>query len=128
MSSDDIYFQWPDYVVLSLFLGFATVLGLVIGYRDRMKATSKEFLMGGGDMHFVPVALSIQASFLSSISILTTPTEIYNFGTMYSYLAISYFIGIPIAAHMYLPTFHRLKLTSAYEVIVTIVLFTVSLR
>jgi Na+/proline symporter len=111
-------FSWADYLVLGLFLGFSTVLGLVIGYRDRKKATSSQFLMGGGDMHYIPVALSIQASFLSAISILTTPTEIYNFGTMYSYLAVSYFVGIPIAAHMYLPTFHRLRLTSAYEVII----------
>lgn len=110
-------FHWADYLVLGVFLASITLIGLIIGFRDRRKATSKEFLMGGGDMHYIPVALSMQASFLSAIFILSTPTEIYYFGTMYTYMAVSYFIGIPIAAYMYLPTFHKLKLTSAYEVI-----------
>ena len=109
-------FHWADYLVLGVFLGFATLLGVIIGFRDRRNATAKNFLMGGGDMHYIPVALSMQASFLSAIFILSTPTEIYNFGTMYSYMAVSYVIGIPIAAYMYLPTFHKLHLTSAYEV------------
>jgi Na+/proline symporter len=102
---ETITFHWADYLVLGVFLVFSTLLGVVIGWRDRRKATSKEFLMGGGDMHYIPVALSMQASFLSAIFILSTPTEIYNFGTMYCYLALSYFTSMPISAHMVLPTF-----------------------
>jgi len=109
-------FHWADYLVLGIFLLFSTLIGVFIGWLDRRKLTSKEFLLGGGDMHYIPVALSMQASFLSAIFILTTPTEIYNFGTMYSYLALSYFTALPLAAHLYLPTFHKLHLTSAYEV------------
>ena len=67
-------------------------------------------------MHYFPVALSMMASFLSAIFVLGTPAEIYTFGTVYFYLAISYYTGLPIAAYFYLPVYHKLKLTSAYEV------------
>ena len=115
-STDVVTFHWADYLVFVLFLVFSAVLGAVIGYRNRKRATTGDFLMGGRDMHYFPVALSMQASFLSAIFILGTPSEIYVYGTVYVYLAISYFTGIPIAAYFYLPIFHRLKLTSAYEV------------
>lgn len=108
-------FHWADYLVLGLFLAFNVLLGLVIGILDRKKATSKQFLMGGGDMHWIPVALSMQASFLSAITILSTPTEVYNFGTTYAYIGISYFIAIPLSGHMFLPTFYKLRLVSVYE-------------
>lgn len=111
-----ITFHWADYLVLGLFLLFSALLGVIIGFIDRKKASSKDFMMGGGNMHWIPVALSMQASFLSAIFILSTPVEIYNFGTTYAYLGLSYFTALPIAAHMFIPTFYRLKLLSAYEV------------
>jgi len=52
-------FHWADYLVFGCFLVFSTLLGVIIGYRNRKKATSAEFLMGGGDMHWIPVALSM---------------------------------------------------------------------
>ena len=110
-------FHWADYLILGAFLAFSTLLGLVIGFRDRRKTTSKDFLMGGGDMHYIPVALSMQASFLSAIYILSTPTEIYYFGPMYWWLTLSYFIATPLTAYIYLPIYHRLNVTSAYEVV-----------
>lgn len=116
MAEDNLTFHWADYLVLGVFLAFSTVLGLVIGFIDRKKATSKAFLMGGGDMHWIPVALSMMASFISAIFLLSTPVEIYSFGTMYSYFGLSYFIALPISAHLYLPIYHKLGLTSAYEV------------
>lgn len=63
-----------------------------------------------------PVAMSIMASFTSAISILGFSQEMYKFGTMYWLIGISYFFSIPIAAEIFVPFFHRLDITSAYEV------------
>lgn len=117
MTAADIpSFHWADYLVLTCFLVFSSGVGIFAGYRSKGKQTTKEFLKGGGDMHFMPVALSMMAAFLSAIFVLGTPGEMYAYGTMYSYLGVAYFIGYPIAAHFYLPIFHQLKLTNAYEV------------
>jgi hypothetical protein len=67
-------------------------------------------------MHFIPVAMSLLASFMSAITLLGTPAEMYNFTTMYWYIGISYFFVMFMAAHIYIPIFYNLKVTSAYEV------------
>ena len=63
-----------------------------------------------------PVAMSILASFTSAISILGFSQEMYKYGTMYWMIGFSYFITQPLAAEIYVPLFHGLKITSAYEV------------
>lgn len=59
--------------------------------------------------------MSILASFTSAISILGFSQEMYLYGSMYWLIGFSYFITQPIAALIYVPFFHNLKLTSAYE-------------
>ena len=61
------------------------------------------------------VAMSIMASFTSAISILGFSQEMYLYGSMYWLIGFSYFFTQPIAALIYVPFFHNLKITSAYE-------------
>ena len=63
--------------------------------------------------------MSIMASFTSAISVLGFAQEMYLYGTMYWLIGASYFITQPFAAHVYVPFFHRLKITSAYEVTIS---------
>lgn len=60
--------------------------------------------------------MSILASFTSAISILGFSQEMYKFGTMYWLIGFSYFLTQTIAAQIYVPFYHDLKITSAYEV------------
>ena len=55
-------------------------------------------------------------SFMSAITLLGTPAETYQYGTMYWMIGWSYFLVIPAAAYLYLPIFFKLEVTSAYEV------------
>lgn len=67
-------------------------------------------------MSVIPVAFSLMASFISAITLLGVTAEIYTFGTQFVLINISYIIGTPIAAFIFLPVFYKLKLTSIYEV------------
>ena len=67
-------------------------------------------------MHSIPVAMSLLATFMSAITLLGTPAEMYNFTTVYLWIGLGYVISIGLSAHLYLPVFYNLKLTSAYEV------------
>ncbi|ESO00062.1 hypothetical protein HELRODRAFT_83724 [Helobdella robusta] len=108
-------FHWADYLVFVAFLVVTILIGIFFGLKDRKKMTSKNFLTGGGSMHWSVVALSMQASFLSAIFIVSIPIEVYAWGTMYSYLVLAYFVALPFAGHFILPVYYKLNVTSAYE-------------
>lgn len=58
----------------------------------------------------------ILCSFISGVTILGTPSEIYNFGTQYWITIVSLIFSGLVVANVYLPVFTTLKLNSAYEV------------
>ncbi|XP_064640524.1 sodium-coupled monocarboxylate transporter 1-like isoform X2 [Lineus longissimus] len=117
MESDRIIrFHWADYLLFGLVLLVSAAIGIYYGIiGSKQQQTTKDFFLGGRNMKLLPVTLSILASFMSAVSVLGTPSEIYSFGTLYVMLFISYFITFPIAAQIYLPMFHKLQLTSAHE-------------
>lgn len=112
-----VNFSAIDYTVFGLMLAISALIGFYYAFNDRKKKNTEEFLLGGRKLQIFPVAMSILASFTSAISILGFSQEMYRFGTMYWLIGFSYFITQPFAAHVYVPLFHKLKITSAYEVI-----------
>lgn len=72
--------------------------------------------MADRSMSCLPVSLSLLATFQSAVAILGAPSEVYTFGTQYWFLGCSYFLGLLIPAHIFIPIFYRLRLSSAYEV------------
>lgn len=55
-------------------------------------------------------------SFISGISLLGTPTEVYIYGIHYFYIMGGIITMGFIMSSVYLPVFHDLKLTSTYQV------------
>ena len=109
-------FHWAGYAVFGATLLISALIGIYYRFTGERQSTTREFLLGGKQMKSIPVALSLQASFMSAISILEIPAEIYLHGIMYVAMIIAYFAAFPLAAHVFVPFFHRQNLTSAYEV------------
>lgn len=55
-------------------------------------------------------------SFISGISLLGTPTEIYVYGIQYMFIVFGIITMGFAMAYIYLPVFHDLQLTSTYQV------------
>ncbi|CAF0921410.1 unnamed protein product [Brachionus calyciflorus] len=108
-------FSYFDYGLFFLMLLFSAFIGFYYACKDRHKKTVDRVLLGGRKLKIFPVAMSIMASFTSAISILGFANEMYQFGSMYLLIGVSYFITQPFAAFFYVPFFHRLRITSAYE-------------
>ncbi|XP_063303244.1 sodium-coupled monocarboxylate transporter 1 [Pelobates fuscus] len=104
-----------DYLVFALMLVISAAIGIYYAFAGGGQKTSKDFLMGGRSMTGVPVALSLTASFMSAVTVLGTPAEVYRFGAMFSIFAISYGITVLLSSEIYLPVFYRLGITSTYE-------------
>ncbi|CAF4095031.1 unnamed protein product [Rotaria magnacalcarata] len=104
-----------DYILLILLLLSSAIIGAVFGFIKSKKSSAKEFLLADGGMGVFPTALSIMVSFLSAITLLGTPSEVYMYGTMYLYQAISWIIASTLTALVFMPKFRELNCTSAYE-------------
>uniref|UniRef100_A0A6Q2XVW3 Solute carrier family 5 member 6a n=1 Tax=Esox lucius TaxID=8010 RepID=A0A6Q2XVW3_ESOLU len=110
-----MHFTTPDYVIFALLLVASTCIGLFYALSGGRQRTTQEFLLADRSMSCLPVSLSLLATFQSAVAILGAPSEIYTYGTQYWFLGVSYFLGLLIPAHIFIPVFYRLRLTSAYE-------------
>lgn len=105
-----------DYVVFAAMLLVSAAIGIYYAFAGGGQKTSKDFLIGGRSMHAFPVALSLTASFMSAVTLLGTPAEIYRYGSIFCLFAITYTLVALCTAEIFLPVFYRLGITSSYEV------------
>ena len=110
-------FSVADYIVFACMLLVSSAIGVYHAYGGK-QSTTKEYLMAGKGMGCFPIFVSLLASYLSAITLLGVPSEIYTYGVQYCVLLLSYFILCTVAAVIYAPIFYRLDITSAHEVII----------
>ncbi|CAL1529752.1 unnamed protein product [Lymnaea stagnalis] len=108
-------FSWLDYVIFAAILVVSAGIGFYHALKDRKNKSMSNFLLAGRNMSPIPVGLSLLASFMSAITLLGTPAEMYNYTTIYFWIGAGYFLVIAGAAHVYMPIFYHLQVTSAYE-------------
>lgn len=135
-------FHAIDYAVFGSMLVFSALVGVYFGYFNKSKSkrqaekhrhqdteayTEKkttdfgsksmlEYLLGSRKLKAFPVAMSLIASYISGVTVLGTPAEIYNYGTQYWLIIFPIFLMGFIVSYVYLPVFCSLKVGSSYEV------------
>ncbi|CAC5405778.1 SLC5A6 [Mytilus coruscus] len=108
-------FHIIDYIIFILTLLISTAIGIFYAWKDKKCQNTTDFLLGGRKMPLFPVALSLMATFLSSVSVLGVPTEIFYNGAIYWIGTFSAFLFIPFTVHCILPVLFEVGLTSAFE-------------
>lgn len=111
MSSAASFSVW-DYVVFALMLVISAGIGVYYAFSGRGQSSSADFLVGGRSMTAVPVALSLTASFMSAITVLGTPVEVYQYGAIFILICFAYFLMVVVSSEIFLPIFYRLGITS----------------
>ncbi|XP_067998829.1 sodium-coupled monocarboxylate transporter 1 [Melanerpes formicivorus] len=104
-----------DYVVFAGMLLISAIIGVYYAFVGGGQKTSKDFLTGGRSMSSLPVALSLTASFMSAVTVLGTPAEIYRYGAIFCMFAFTYALVVLCSAEIFLPVFYKLGITSTYE-------------
>ncbi|XP_076378292.1 sodium-coupled monocarboxylate transporter 2 isoform X2 [Megalopta genalis] len=109
-------FDLIDSAVFVGMLGISAIVGVYYAYESRKNADAvREYLVGGQNMSIFPISMSLIASYISGISILGLPAEMYVFGTQFWCGVISdSFVSLTMA-FVYLPVFYGLGITSSYE-------------
>nr|XP_047908402.1 sodium/iodide cotransporter [Anser cygnoides] len=112
---EPLTFSLWDYGVFGLMLLVSTGIGLFHGLSKGGQKTSEDFFTGGRRMAAVPVGLSLSASFMSAIQVLGVPAEAYRYGSKFLWMCLGQLLNTLLTAHLFLPVFYRLGLTSTYE-------------
>jgi solute:Na+ symporter, SSS family len=103
-----------DWVVLGGALLFVVLWGL---YRGRGAVTGEGYIGGGRDHRWWLIGLSIMATQASAITFLSTPGQAYVDGMRF----VQFYFGMPLAAVVLsvtlIPLYHRLKVSTAYEIL-----------
>ena len=105
-----------DYVLFGGMLAISAGIGIYSAFSGGRQQTADEYLLGNRNMHPIPVALSIMVTYVSAISVLGLPAEMYMFNTMYWWSIVGNTVGAAIGSQMFAPLFFELQLTSVYEV------------
>jgi len=106
-------FGWEEYFIFSLMLLVSILIGVFFWWKGQND--NAEYMMGGKNMGTFPMTMSLIASFMSAITLLGTPKEMYQFGTQYIFLVLAYPLVMGSAAHFYLPVFWKLQVSTSYE-------------
>ena len=91
-------------------------IGVFFAVKERNMASSREFLVGGRQMTCGPVALSLTASFMSAVTVLGAPSDVYRFGASFILFGVAYTLVVLATAELFVPVFYRSGITSTYEV------------
>lgn len=108
-------FSWADYIAFVAMFLLCIFIGIYFGFMKK-SVSEDDYMLGGRKMLVLPIACSLVASFISGITLLGLPTEVYSYGTQYLYVSLGVLgMGITMGV-FYLPVFHDLNITSTYEV------------
>uniref|UniRef100_A0A8C5DYV1 Sodium-coupled monocarboxylate transporter 1-like n=1 Tax=Gouania willdenowi TaxID=441366 RepID=A0A8C5DYV1_GOUWI len=108
-------FTAADIVIFSFVVVFSAAIGIYYGWRDRGQGNAREFLTGSHKLNALPVSMSLSASFMSSVTLLSVPVEVYYYGAIFGLISFSYLFAIMISSELFLPVFYRLDIASTYE-------------
>uniref|UniRef100_A0A673HTG7 Solute carrier family 5 member 8 n=1 Tax=Sinocyclocheilus rhinocerous TaxID=307959 RepID=A0A673HTG7_9TELE len=108
-------FQVGDYVVFAFLFVVSSGIGIFFAIKERKKASSKEFLVGGRQMSCGLVALSLTTSFMSAVTVIRAPLDVYRYGASYVIFGVAYTFVVFLTAELFLPVFYRSGNTSTYE-------------
>ncbi|XP_061524369.1 sodium-coupled monocarboxylate transporter 1 isoform X2 [Phycodurus eques] len=108
-------FAAADYVVFAFMLAVSSAIGVYYAWTDRGLRSSDDFLTGGRRLTALPVSLSLTASFMSAITVLSNPAEVYRYGASIVFYSLSYIMTMMVTSEVFLPVFYRLSITSTYE-------------
>ncbi|XP_030855923.1 sodium-dependent multivitamin transporter-like [Strongylocentrotus purpuratus] len=108
-------FTAVDYVVFLGIMLASIITGLYHAFAGGGQKTTSSYLLADRSMNSLPIALSTVVSFLSAITLLGIPAEIYTHGVQYWWTSFSCLIMMSLTAIIFIPVYYGLGLTTAYE-------------
>ncbi|XP_060065714.1 sodium-coupled monocarboxylate transporter 1-like [Ylistrum balloti] len=109
------FLKLEDYVIFIITLTFSLGIGLFYSLRGGNQRTTRQFILGDGNMWYFPLALSLMVSYESGIMMLGVPAEVYMYGMQWYMSSIGNLFGRIVALYLLIPSQRKLDVTSVYE-------------
>ena len=101
-----------DYGAIAAYFLMVVCVGYYYGRRQK---NTEDYFLGGRNMSWFAVGLSILATILSTITYLSTPGEMIKNGVGANAQLLSYPLILFLVSYLILPFLMRLRVTTAYE-------------
>lgn len=105
-----------DYIIFAFMLFVSAGIGVYFRFSGGKQKTTEEYLLAGQNMSILPVAFSLMASFLSAITVIGVPAEMYKFGIHMAYLNIGFVFGTLLSSYLSLPVYFDMQVSTVYQV------------
>jgi len=109
--------EWPDYVILGLFLAISLGIGVYHSLTGGRQRTTLEFIMANRRLRVLPTAISLVVSFQSAIMVLGLTAEMYQYGIqVLIWVPVACFITLLVSERLIIPWIYPLQLVSINDV------------
>jgi solute:Na+ symporter, SSS family len=101
-----------DYAIVAVYLVGGTLAGIWIAGRQR---SSRDYFLGGKEMAWWSVGLSIVASETSTLTFISVPGLAYRSNMHFLQLVFGYFVGRLLVSVLFIPAYYKGDLETAYD-------------
>ncbi|XP_053690872.1 sodium-coupled monocarboxylate transporter 2-like [Sabethes cyaneus] len=108
-------FSTEDYSVLVMMLSLSAGIGIYFGFFQGKNQTTEDYLLGSRQMKPFPIAVSLIASQMSAVSIMSVPAEMYSYGAQYWIIAPTMLCIVLIINYVFLPVFYNNQIVNCYQ-------------
>ena len=105
-------FSILDYAIVAVYLVGGTLGGIWIAGRQK---NTKDYLLGGKEMSWWSVGLSIVASETSTLTFISVPGLAYRSNMHFLQLVFGYFVGRLLVSAFFIPAYYKGDLETAYD-------------
>lgn len=105
-------FSVIDYIIVIVYLVGVVAFGIITSGKQK---NTKDYFLGGKEMKWWAVGLSIVASETSTLTFISIPGLAYKSNMMFLQLVFGYFIGRLLVTVIFIPSYYKGEIETAYD-------------
>lgn len=105
-------FSVIDYIIVAVYLIGVVVFGIITSGKQK---NTKDYFLGGKEMKWWAVGLSIVASETSTLTFISIPGLAYKSNMQFLQLVFGYFIGRLLVTVIFIPAYYKGEIETAYD-------------
>ncbi|KAB0790308.1 hypothetical protein PPYR_15351, partial [Photinus pyralis] len=107
-------FATIDYILFAGTIIVSLCIGIYFGFSKKSQTTD-EYLLGGREMQVIPISVSLVASYISGLTVLGVPSDVYVYGANTVWVCLSIVIASIVGYFVFIPVILKLQGPTIFE-------------